>query len=274
MKELNVEEMKKIELSILSEIDDICKKQNINYSIAYGTLLGAIRHGGFIPWDDDIDIIMPRKDYENFVKYCMENTTPFMLLCNRTNEKYSYLFAKACDRTTKILEDVSNPYNIEYGICVDIFPVDGLGNTKEEAMKNFQKSSFYRELIVAANWKKFFRSKGRKWYIEPIRFAFFVLSRFVNANKLSCAVEKRISKIDFESVSFSASICGAYRKREIINTEIYSQFTDIAFENLNVCGLKLYDEYLSEIYGDYMKLPPEEKRVTHHMFKVYAKEKV
>ncbi len=271
MKELNFEEMKKIELTILSEIDDICKKQNINYSIAYGTLLGAIRHKGFIPWDDDIDIVMPRNDYERFIAYCQENTTSFMLLCNRTNERYSYLFAKACDRSTKILEDVSNPYNIEYGICLDIFPVDGLGNSKEEAIKNFKKSSFYRELIVAANWKKFFRSKGRKWYVEPIRFMFFVASRFINANKLSKKLERGFSKIDFETSAFSSSICGAYRKREIISTEIYSQFTDMSFENLNVRGLKFYNEYLTEIYGDYMKLPPEEKRVTHHMFKAIKK---
>ena len=90
MKELSLDEIKTIELEILKEIHQICEKENIRYSLCGGTLLGAVRHGGFIPWDDDIDIIMPRKDYEAFIDYCKTHAPNFNLLCVETNKKYGY----------------------------------------------------------------------------------------------------------------------------------------------------------------------------------------
>ena len=87
MKEISLDELKKIEFEILVEIDKICREQNIRYSLCGGTLLGAIRHGGFIPWDDDIDIFMPRPDYNRFLEYCIQNSTTFSLLCNKTDSR-------------------------------------------------------------------------------------------------------------------------------------------------------------------------------------------
>jgi lipopolysaccharide cholinephosphotransferase len=272
MKEITLDELKKIELGILEEIDKICKEQNIRYSLCGGTLLGAIRHGGFIPWDDDIDIFMPRPDYNRFVEYCSKNSTPFALLCNKTDERYGYLFAKAMAKNTVIKEENNNPKNIDMGVYVDVFPIDGLADTREEAEKKFSKSRFKRELLVANNWKKFFRSKTRKWYYEPIRFAFFILSRFARPNKLISAIEKIYPEELFENSKYCATICGSYRDREIAEKEVYTEFVDIQFEGKTFKGLAHYDKYLSNIYGDYMKLPPKEKQVSHHMFEAYYKE--
>lgn len=272
MQKIELAELKKIELDILCEIHRICQEQNIRYSLAAGTLLGAVRHGGFIPWDDDIDIFMPRPDYDRFIEFCKSNPIGFNIICSETNEKYKYLFAKAMARNTIIIEDFSNPDNIEMGIYVDIFPIDGLADTYESAKKEFNKTSFKRELLVAKNWKKFTRSKTRSWKYEPIRFAFFLLSRFISAKKIIKSLNDRFRKNPFEKMEYSACISSSYRQKDIMATSIFSEYIDIEFEGKTFKAFKNYHAYLSNIYGNYMELPPEEKRVSHHSFEAYYKE--
>lgn len=271
-KQITLEELKQIELDTLKEIHKICEEQNFRYSLAAGTLLGAVRHGGFIPWDDDIDIFMPRPDYDRFIEYCRSNEPPFNILCSETNEKYKYLFAKAMAKNTVIIEEFGNPENIEMGVYVDVFPIDGLSDTYEGARKEFNKTSFKRELLVASNWKKFARSKTRSWKYEPIRFAFFVASRFVSAKKLITSLNKRFRKNSFEKCLFGACIMSSYRFKDIMSADIFKDYTDIEFEGCTFKAFKDHTAYLSNIYGDYMKLPPEDKRVTHHSFEAYYKD--
>ncbi len=272
MKKIDLAELKKIELDVLCKIHDICQQQNIRYSLAAGTLLGAVRHGGFIPWDDDIDIFMPRPDYDRFIEYCKSNPVPFNMLCAETNDKYKYVFAKAMAKDTVIIEDFSNPDNIEMGVYIDVFPVDGLADTYEAAKKEFSKTSFKRELLVAKNWKKFKRSKTRSWKYEPIRFAFFVMSRFVSSQRIIKSLNKRFRKNSFEQCLYSACISSSYRKKDIMETEIFKEYIDMAFEGKTFKAFKNYHAYLSNIYGNYMELPPENKRVSHHSFEAYFKE--
>ena len=272
MKELSLNEIKEIELEILKEIHQICEKENIRYALCDGTLLGAVRHGGFIPWDDDIDIMMPRKDYDAFIKYCKANQTKLKLLCVETDENYGYLFAKASDTNTVLYENNANSQKIEMGVNVDIFPLDGLGDNIESAKKEFRSTSFERELVVACNWKKFFKSKTHSLIYEPIRFAFFVLSRLVSPKKLIKSLQKKFKKNDFDNSAFSACIMGSYRLKGIFETPIYSELSEIEFEGYTFKCFKHYDEYLTSIYGDYMKLPPKEKQVSHHTYKAYKKQ--
>ena len=114
-----MDEIKKVSVDVLSSIDQICRENNFTYSLGYGTLLGAVRHGGFIPWDDDIDIVMPRADYEKFILYCKQHATPFALACNELDSKYGYVYAKACDTNTVVIPD--NMRWAKNGIQVDIF---------------------------------------------------------------------------------------------------------------------------------------------------------
>ncbi|MBQ9782572.1 MAG: LicD family protein [Clostridia bacterium] len=269
---LSVEQFRPIMLNILSEIDEICRNNGINYSLCGGSLLGAIRHKGFIPWDDDIDIFMPRPDYEKFLSYCQNNKTNFGLLCSDTNEKYGYLFAKAYDTSTVIKEDLTLSKNFEIGVYVDVFPIDGLADTYEQAIKVFNKTKFKRELLVARNWDKFERSKTRAWYYEPIRFGFFLISRLSSKKKLVSKIQKVYKKIDFYNVEYVGTICGSYRNKEIMKREIYEGYIDVEFEGKTFKAIKNYDSYLSGIYGDYMKLPPKEKQVSHHYFTAYWRE--
>ena len=264
-------QLKRIELSIMQEIHSICQKEGFRYSLCGGSLLGAIRHGGFIPWDDDIDIFMPRPDYEAFIDYCMKNPVPFKILCNKSDKNYTYLFAKAVDPNTVLIENNCEMKAVDLGVYVDVFPLDGLGNSYEEAMKKFNESSFMRELLVAVNWKKYFRSKTRRWYYEPVRFVFYLISRLISGEKLIKKIEKKYDFQCFDHVEYVACICGSYRAKEVGPRRLFQEYTDVKFEDCSFKGLKDYDQYLKNIYGNYMQLPPKEKQVSHHSFEAFYK---
>lgn len=266
---ITLEELKKIELEILKQVDAICIQENIKYSLCGGSLLGAIRHGGFIPWDDDIDIFMPRPDYNRFIEYCKTHHTPFKLGSVETDSKYGYLFAKAMNRDTTIHEINGNRNDVNLGVYVDIFPIDGLGDTYDEAKEKFKKTRFNRELLVAYNWRRFFRSKTRSIVYEPIRFVFFVLSRFVKSQTLIKKIQAKTPPEAFQKSKYAGAICGSYRFKEILPIEVYSEFDTVVFEGCKFMSIKNKDAYLKSIYGNYMELPPEEKRVAHHTFEAY-----
>lgn len=271
-KVIELDELKQIEMQTLREIHQICEKEGLRYSLVGGTLLGAIRHGGFIPWDDDIDIAMPRSDYNRLIEYCKTNETPFRMICVETEDRYSYLFAKAVNPNTTIVEAGTNRNEVDMGVYVDIFPLDGMADDYESSVKVFRKKRFSRELLIAYNWKKYFRSKTRSILYEPIRLGFYLLSRFVNSKKLIVKIQKQFPADAFDRCQYCCSIAGAYRERELMERTICDEYTDIQFEGETFRAFKNYDAYLTKIYGDYMQLPPIEKQVSHHTFDAFWKE--
>ena len=214
---------------------------------------------------------MPRPDYDKLIQYCQTHETPFDLLCNQTNPSYGYLFAKAMAKGTVMEEENVDIKKTPMGVYVDIFPADGLGDTLEEAKKRFNAKRLSRELLVAANWKRYFRSKTRAWYYEPIRLGMFLLSRFLSKKRLIARVVKYYYRWNFDDSKYVACVCGVYRSKEITVQESYTQFVDMQFEDGVFHGLKNYDACLRRVYGDYMQLPPEEKRQSHHSFVAYKK---
>lgn len=268
-KEIDLRQLKKIEYRLLREFHAICEKENLRYSLGGGTLLGAVRHKGFIPWDDDIDLMMPRPDYDKFIAYCLDNEAPFGLKSFETDKNYVDLSAKIFDKTTVLVDNDVLDDDKKIGVNIDIFPVDGLGDAYKKAKRKFRSTAFKRNLLIAAQWKKFYRSKTHAWYYEPFRFAFYVLSRFVNKSKLFDKIQKKYKKIDFNSVSYAAAVGGSYREKEVLPQNVFTEYTDLPFEDGSFKAVAQYDKYLSSIYGDYMTLPPEGKRVSHHTFKAY-----
>ena len=146
MEYLNLQEVQKIELKLLCAFRQICEQEGLRYSLGGGTLLGAVRHKGFIPWDDDIDVSMPRKDYDRFLSYCMSHETPFDLYSYLNVPDYFNPFSTIADRDT-VIEDENILGGRQMGISIDVFPVDGLGNSEEEANKQYNKSLFLRESV-------------------------------------------------------------------------------------------------------------------------------
>ena len=273
MQRMSIEEIKACEYGLLCEINAICREHNLRYTLCGGTLLGAIRHKGFIPWDDDIDIAMPRPDYEKFISYCKTHDTGFGLLAHEVNSNYRNLFAKVYNKDTIIFDDTIDIKDTELGIYVDIFPLDGLGCSEKDAKRQFFSAEIEREILDATNWIRFSRSKTHKWYVEPLRLLVFVQSRMCNANHLIEKIEKKNSKYAFDESKYAGCLCGSYRLKEIMQKEIFTDYLDVKFEGGMFSGLRNYNTYLSTIYGNYMELPPEDKRVTHHTFKAYFKEK-
>lgn len=267
---IDSEKLKEIETDLLKSVDEICRKENFRYSLGGGTLLGAVRHKGFIPWDDDIDIMMPRPDYDAFISYCLSNAVPFGIKSFENDKNYVDLSAKIYNTET-ILKDDNIAGGSDIGVNIDVFPVDGLGNTYEEAKKIFDSTSFKRNLLVAAQWRKFFKSKTHSWYYEPFRFLFFLMSRFVNKSKLFDSIQKKYKNVDFDNVNFAAAVGGSYREKEILPKSVFANYVSLPFEGSEFKAISDYDKYLSSLYGEYMKLPPEEKRVSHHTFIAYYK---
>lgn len=131
MRKIEIEELRKILLELMDEIHAFCEKHGLKYYLSGGTLIGAIRHKGFIPWDDDIDIHMPRPDYEKFLELFPKESEN-VLLENRLNDKYRYTYAKVCKKNTLVVEHAMDG-GVDEGVFIDVFPLDALGNTEEEA---------------------------------------------------------------------------------------------------------------------------------------------
>lgn len=148
-----IETLRELQMAIfkvLCDVADLCEEQGFRYTLAGGTMLGAIRHKGFIPWDDDIDIMLPRPDYEALIEYCRTHETKFKLLCNKIDSRYGYLFAKAWDPKTKIVEQKGNRHNIDYGLYVDIFPLDSAGDSVDDIIKRLNEYGI--EPVVVDPW--------------------------------------------------------------------------------------------------------------------------
>lgn len=268
MDQLTLKEIQEIELKLLEKFDSICMQNDLRYSLGGGSLLGAIRHKGFIPWDDDIDIIMPRPDYDRFLSLCRRNDDSFSLLTYDTCDGYYGLFAKMWDPDT-IIEDEDLNLGPQIGVNIDLFPLDGLGRTEREATRIFRKTSWKRELLTAAVWKRYFRSKTHSFWIEPIRLLLFIYSRILDPKKLLRAVDEENLKHPFDQSLYAGCVCGSYRKKEIMKKSTFENYINVEFEGQLFKCIRNYDEYLTKHYGDYMRLPPEEKRVTHHTYKAY-----
>ena len=272
MIELTGDAVKQRAVLLLDRIAAVCDANDITYYIGYGSLLGAVRHKGFIPWDDDIDIIMPRPDYEKFEQYCLDNDTDFQLASNATCGKSYFKFSPRVTDTGTVLEEPNSKVGrCCAGLFIDIFIIEGLGHTYKEAVRNFKKKRFSRELVVSANWEHFEKSKGG-FFRNCVRFLFFIMSRFVDPDRLFKKVDKYYKQFPFDEMEYAGNLGSPYRVKDIFPTKIFKEKARYEFEQRLYPSLRDYDAYLSQLYGDYMTPPPEGKRESPHSFRVFVKE--
>lgn len=262
-RELSLAEVKSIETEILDYIASICEENNLRYFLAGGTLLGAIRHKGFIPWDDDIDINMPRPDYEKLIKIMSDKTGRFKLMTAESSEDYVYAFAKMVDTTTELIEqDIPHP---GYGLFVDIFPLDGLPDNESDRKKFQDKMWTYNNMLGYSVQKG---TVGRSLTFKLK----YIISKCIGYRRLLRLVLHNAKKYPYDSCEYTAVITTAVNKYRKIPRKLYESAVKVTFEGKSYYAPEQYDDYLSGLYGDYMTLPPEEKRVSNHSFTAYKSE--
>lgn len=272
MKTIDIEQMKKIELDILDYIDGVCKKNGIKYSLAGGTLLGAIRHKGFIPWDDDIDIILIRPEYERLIKIIKEESV-YKLITPETKD-YWQPFAKLIDPHTRMELNDKYETNIpELGVYVDIFVVDGCPNDRSEQIA-FQKELRKELNDIRLSFFSCYNASGLRWkriVKRILLFPKFVYLRLTGTpEKRKSVLLNNMKKYDIDKCEYAAFLLSVY-DNEIFPKEYYTDTIDVQFENRVFQGFKHYDEYLKALYYDYMTFPPEEKRKSAHHYTAYYK---
>ena len=251
------------QLIIAKEIKRICDENNIKYFIIAGTLLGAIRHGGFIPWDDDMDIGMLREDYEKFIKVAKAQLgEDFFLQTTETDVNYGLPFAKILLNETKLVEANAGS-NAKKGIFVDIFPFDVAPENEESAEAHNKKTYLYKRLLLA---KLNYNVCGKKDYVKRlVYFVLKIMAAFYSHDKLCAKLDIEITKYNTESSSKIVNIGGAYGyTKETIKAEWVRDTVEIPFEDMTIAAPVDYIKYLESFYGDYMTPPPEDKRYNRH----------
>lgn len=253
-------DIKEILLNILIYFDEICKKNKLKYSLAYGTMLGAARHKGFIPWDDDIDVLMPISDYLKLKKILggLENSR-FCLhdleTENKYNETYFYPFMKLEDKNTSIKFKKNRDKG---GAFIDIFPLNGLPTDFKER-KNFLKKQrlLNRKLAFTNKYDKNFLKSLIRW-IKRLQRRSIIKKIFSNACKFS-----------YDDSLFVGNSVWSGKEKDVFEKNLFDEYVEIEFEGHYFMVVKQYENVLSQLYGNWKELPSIEERVGHHYYDLF-----
>ncbi len=264
-------ELKNVELDILKTVHSFCETNGIRYSLFAGSLIGAVRHKGFIPWDDDIDVLMPRPDYERF---CRSFAAPNASVHTFWNDSgYFYPFAKVYDDRTLLVED-RDPKG-RSAVCVDVFPIDGLSDSTSAPERILRVKarclaalSLRRAppLLRRRTWTK----QLAIWLGSPLRLVPLGIRKRIAKTHLRRFTEA-LTATPFDSAPFAGGLSWGYGMCEVMPRSVFERTEMVPFEGGTFRAIVERDAYLSSVYGDYMTPPPPEKRVTHHDFRAWWK---
>ncbi len=252
------------QLDMLIEVDRICEKYNLSYFLVGGTLLGAIRHNGFIPWDDDIDIGMMRCDYEEFIKVCkIELSNEYAIFDWDIDKKAAAPFIKMKIKGTHYREELSKNTGMNDAIFIDIFPLDNAPDSKIKQMLQGTKSFILKKIILLKGG--FSIADGASTSKKIVYFILKIISKLKSYEKWKRDFITNAIKYNNRDTQSVVNLCGTYSyKREIKKKGIFCKLEKHVFENIYAYIPSEYDKYLTEVYGNYMELPPESMRVSRH----------
>lgn len=242
-------------LQNLLAVDKVCREHGIRYYISDGTMLGAVRHGGFIPWDDDLDIVMPRPDYTRFIEHASEwLPAPYEMVCPDNIPTYPGVFAKVIDGSTTLIERWS--FHQLGGVYIDVFPLDGVPSNK--VLRRLQLSAYkaVERWIYLRNRDPYKRGHGPSSWVP----------RFIQAVVSNAQLQRLMHKIqtlcDYDQAALIAEFDDD--ERGVMPKDIFGTPTPIMYEGYEMLGVEKANEYLTRLFGNYMELPPEDKRRIHN----------
>lgn len=245
-------------LNMMKDFHHFCEENEITYYIIGGTLLGAVRHKGFIPWDDDIDIIIPRKDY-NKLEYLKNKLPKYLTIMTSgyTSESGTFAYQKLVNKETTLIENI-NDYRL-MGIYIDIFPLDGAGQTPISSKFRY----IYIKFLIYVLWFNGSTKNSSKFFKRLI----LKVCKLFDNRYIYKVISTSLSKKKWDKYKFSGNFMGAYGYTEILPSYYYGKPILYEFEDTKFYGPEYFDLFLKHIYGaDYKKLPPVEKRFSHHEY--------
>ncbi len=270
-KELSLRQIQLRELALLQVFDAVCTEHHLRYSLCSGTLLGAVRHQGFIPWDDDIDVQMPRPDYDKLLSLAPELQTLHLRgygISSRGSLKAAP-FVRAVDLETRLEQQYLDNENNRY-LYMDILPLDGFPASESARKRIIRRQEILKKCLYWANIRK---GAGRTRLRRMLHAPAVALCKAVGPDKIATQISNLARRIPFDTSEDIAVIGGNfYGTKETMPREQWLNTTTFPFEGRSFSCMGCWQLHLTRLYGDYMQLPPEEKRVAHHTFTAWMED--
>ncbi len=261
MKKIELKEQKKIMIELLEYFDKVCRENDIKYSLIGGSLIGAIRHKGIIPWDDDIDVILLKSEYLKLIQILENmNDSRYKLLTINNCRGYNFPFPKLVDKRTFVVEPRLLNQIKEYGIFIDIFSYSNTSNSEKIRIKDFKKIKLLNSMM--SRTKLDFKDDGFKQNF--LRLNKNILSKIIGYRNIIKFLNNIYNKYNNVDTDYVVSNWPVYNiNKEVQKSKNIIEYTDVEFENMKIMIFKNYDEILRTTFGNYMQLPPENQRKAH-----------
>lgn len=268
MRELSVEEIKNVQYEILKKTAEFCDANGLQYFLSGGTLLGAVRHQGFIPWDDDIDIEMPRPDYNRLLELSGGRLGEFYeVTVFENNPSHARLFMRITDSRT-IYEHKYYQKKYRVGLGIDVFPMDGIPEDPADYEEYFRSIRRLKKEFALSQSAPF---KSTDPFRALVKTLASIPARIKGRERLYREIMKRVEQYPYENSSCVGITTGVYLEKEIHPKEDWLPVKEVRFEGESFHAPACYENYLRQLYGNYMELPKEEDRIRRHAFLVYWK---
>ena len=265
MKGIGLEELKRIQIEVLQAVHDFCIANGITYSMACGTALGAVRHKGYIPWDDDIDIYLLREDYNRLMS-AYDNNGRYRLISMEIDSDWDRPYARAYDSKTVLIEKANG--SIVIGIGIDVYPIDTVPENEQE-WRRFDKRRRFLQNMLSLKRMKFDQGRGFS------KSVFLLISKIIllplSIKRIVRYIDKFIKQYNKKGGTWVFESAQGMIQKNRFHRSVFENIIPVSFEDRQFMLFENFDEYLKNGYDDYMKLPPKEKQVNHHVYQAYWK---